>query len=146
MPLPPLTPAGDLPPGIHLATVTEVAQRFGVGNKAREIVMNRLVRIWTTAKSTGHLARLIVFGSFVTDKSEPNDVDVILLMDDDFIDSNQPTAVQLLFKHLDAEREFGATVFWTHRDACLGDEDGFLQLWQVTRTQTQQGIVEITGD
>ena len=126
--------------------MTEVAECFGGGNKAREIVMNRLARIWATAKSTGHLARLIVFGSFVTDKPEPNDVDVVMMMDNDFDDNNQPAAVQLLFRHLDAEREFGATVFWSHRDACQGDEDGFLQLWQVTRSQVQQGIVEIMGD
>jgi hypothetical protein len=31
---------------------------------------------------TGKVARFVVFGSFVTAKDEPNDVDVILLVED----------------------------------------------------------------
>jgi len=30
------------------------------------------------------LARFAVFGSFVTDKAEPNDVDIVLIMEDAF--------------------------------------------------------------
>jgi len=36
------------------------------------------------AAATGHLARFVVFGSFVTDKAAANDVDVFLIMDDAF--------------------------------------------------------------
>lgn len=41
----------------------------------------RLERIYTLVRATGHLARFIIFGSFVTAKAEPNDVDIFLLMD-----------------------------------------------------------------
>jgi hypothetical protein len=47
-------------------------------------VARRLARIHSLVEGTGHLARFIIFGSFITAKSEPNDVDIFLLMDDSF--------------------------------------------------------------
>ena len=44
----------------------------------------RLEHIYALAKASGHLARFIVFGSFVTAKPAPNDVDIFLLMEDRF--------------------------------------------------------------
>lgn len=40
--------------------------------------------MYALAKASGHLARFIVFGSFVTAKPAPNDVDIFLLMSDSF--------------------------------------------------------------
>jgi hypothetical protein len=40
--------------------------------------------IHATAKATGKLERFVIFGSYITDKVEPNDVDVVLVMADDF--------------------------------------------------------------
>ena len=79
MPLPPFTAHGDLPPGIHRATLTEVLECFGSGSPQRMLVGLRLERIYNVARATGHLARRVVFGSFVTAKPIPNDVDVFLL-------------------------------------------------------------------
>jgi len=39
---------------------------------------------YATLWASGHLARFIVFGSFVTAKPAPNDVDIFLLMEDSF--------------------------------------------------------------
>ena len=62
---------GDLPVGIHQATLAEVSQHFGTGSLRREMVARRLDRIYRFARSTGQLARFVVFGSFVTAKREP---------------------------------------------------------------------------
>ena len=80
MPLPPFTAHGDLPPGIHRATLAEVLERFGSGSPQRMLVGLRLERLYNVAWATGHLARGAVFGSFVTAKPFPNDVDVFHLM------------------------------------------------------------------
>ncbi len=84
MPLPPFTASGDLPPGVHRATLSEVLERFGSGSPQRKMIGLRLERIWNVARATGHLARCVVFGSFVASKLAPNDVDVFLLMEDTF--------------------------------------------------------------
>ena len=79
MPLPSITESGDLPPGVHLATLAEVVGRFGTASNRRKLLALRLRRIHEIAMRTGHLARFVVFGSFITSKFEPNDVDVFMI-------------------------------------------------------------------
>jgi hypothetical protein len=74
---------GDLPLGVHSATLAEVVDCFAKTPR-RAVAARRLERIYKLALSTGHLGRVIVFGSFITAKTEPNDVDIFLLMDDSF--------------------------------------------------------------
>ena len=79
MPLPVFDTRGDLPIGVHLATLAEVLDRFGHGTAQRELVTIRLVRVYELAQRTGKLLRFVIFGSYVTTKPEPNDVDIILV-------------------------------------------------------------------
>jgi len=80
----PLTDEGELPAGVHLASLSEVRARFGLGSARRKTLILRLERIHRVARATGHLARFVVFGSFVTGKPEPQDVDLFLVMADAF--------------------------------------------------------------
>ena len=95
------------------------------------------------AWATGHLARWVVFGSFVTAKSLPNDVDVFLLMENTFDMAQLTGEAQLLFEHAAAQTRFGASVFWLRRLAVLDDEQTTLSHWQITREGYPRGIIEI---
>jgi hypothetical protein len=106
MTLPNLTETGDLPVGIHTATLPEVIFRFGTGSRRRRALALRLERIHRIAHQTGHLLRFVVFGSFVTSKAEPNDVDVFMIMADNFDIGMQRGEVRLLFDHAAAQ------IFW----------------------------------
>ena len=75
------------------------------------------------------LARCVVFGSFVTAKLLPNDVDVFLLMEDTFDMSQLTGEARLLFEHAAAQTRFGASVFWLRRLAVLDDEQTTLSHW-----------------
>jgi hypothetical protein len=106
----------------------------------------RLERIHHLASTTGHVARFIVFGSFVTAKPEPNDVDVFLLMLDRF-DVNLVTGeARLLFDHAAAQAHFGASVFWLRRLAALDGEDAAVAYWGTKRDGDIRGIVEICSE
>jgi len=106
----------------------------------------RLERIHGIALETGHLARFIVFGSFVTDKPDPNDVDVFMIMDDNFDIGSLVGEGRLLFDHGTAQDHFGCSVFWVRRLAAMGGEEAAIKDWQIKRDGTQRGIVEITGE
>ena len=69
---------GYLPPGIHLATLAEVVERFGRGSDVREAQAESLAWLMPMCKSAG-IARCVLNGSFVTDVLKPNDVDCVLL-------------------------------------------------------------------
>ena len=76
--LPPFDEFGLLPPGIHLCTVSELAARFGSGSEERVVEMSELTEFIQAARAAGAL-RLLVNGSFVTNKMAPNVVDVVIL-------------------------------------------------------------------
>jgi hypothetical protein len=86
-------------------------RRFGKGSRQRIAVGQRLERIYRVAVATGQMARFVVFGSFVTAKREPADIDVFLLMEDTFDMGQLSGEARVLFDHASAQAHFGASVF-----------------------------------
>lgn len=142
MPLPELTDKGELPLGVHRASLRETLERFAVQWPQRIAVGERLERIYGVATSTGCLARFVVYGSLVTDKPDPNDVDVFLIMDDSFEGDELQDESALLFDHTAADAHFGASVFWVRRLATLGGEQAMVEYWQARRGGGKRGIIE----
>ena len=61
---------GDLPAGVHQSSLRELLAHFGRASLQRKLVARRLERIYAEVLATGHLARFVVFGSFVTRNAE----------------------------------------------------------------------------
>ena len=143
MPLPHLDGWGDLPAGLHRAKLDEVLIRFGLGSPQRRAVAYSLSNIYRTACETNRLERFIFFGSFVTAKAAPNDVDIVLVMRDDFVLGDCVEESRWLFDHDLAEKLFSASIFWIRPSLLLEPLDEFLSHWQVKRDGTRRGIVEV---
>ena len=103
----------------------------------------RLKRVYAIAQGTGHLARFVVFGSFVTDKPDPHDVDIVMLMEDSFDVADLAGEAAILFDHAAADSHFGCSVFWVRRLAALGGADDMIEGWQMKREGGYRGIVEV---
>jgi len=134
---------GDLPPGIHQATLAEVIERFGKDTPQRRVVTRRLEHIYAQVARTSYLARFIVFGSFVTTKPDPADVDIFLLMEDAFDASQLSSETALVFDHVAAQNYEGVSPFWIRRLAALEGEQATVEYWQFKRDGTKRGIVEV---
>jgi hypothetical protein len=145
MSLPAFNEYGDLPAGVHLATLANVLERFGQGSPQRALVAHRLQRLHRLATDTSHVARFIVYGSFVTTKASPNDVDIFLLMDDDFDLSQVQGESKIVFDHMACQDYEGASIFWIRRLAAFEGEEAAVAHWQDKRDGTQRGIVEVIG-
>ena len=95
--IPPFRADGYLPEGLHLASEAEVTFRFGsTGSRRRRLVL-RLRRWVELARQVG-AQRLLIDGSFVTAKEEPNDLDAVILLPNDFepqIEQGMPPALEL---------------------------------------------------
>jgi len=147
MPLPNLNHEGELPEGIHEATLSDVVAHFGGGTRQREIVTERLRRIYQLAKETGHLQQLLIFGSYITTKPKPNDIDVVIIFDDDFNMAVCSEEGKKLLNHQQAATEFGASVFWTRPSLLfLETLEEFIEGWQIKRDGTRRGIIEVKND
>ena len=137
---------GDLPVGIHEATLDDVLQHFGTGTVQRRLIGQRLERIYRLVSNTGQVARFVVFGSFVTAKPDPGDVDIFMLMEDSF-DSNQVGGeAAIIFDHLAVQNLEGASVFWIRQLAAIDGDQEALEHWQIKRDKTRRGIVEVISD
>jgi hypothetical protein len=146
MALPDFNSQGDLPEGLHQATLAEVLQRFGQGSEARREATAVLQRVHQLVSATGKVERFVVFGSYVTAEPEPRDVDVVLVMKDDFSLTACPEQTRVLFNHQRAEDEVGASIFWLCPSILLrGSLEEFLLGWGTKRDLTQRGIIEVTS-
>ena len=146
MPLPEFNHLGDLPEGVHKATFAEVLKRFGGGPSQRQLVTERFDRIYRLAQATGKLERFVIFGSFVTAKPDPNDIDLILVMNNDFRIADCDDRTRTLFDHIKAQELFGASIFSVRPEAVLLETvDEFIAYWQIKRDKTRRGIVEVIG-
>lgn len=134
---------GDLPIGIHQATLTETLQHFSTETLHREIIGQQLKRIYMLATSTGKVARFIVFGSFVTAKPVPGDVDIFLLMENSFDVTQVHGEAAFVFDVQKAQNALGASVFWTRKEGTIGSEQEIVEDWQIKRDNSRRGIVEV---
>ena len=87
---------------------------------------------------------MVIFGSFITAKPDPNDVDILLVMRDDFNWNVCTSEERKLFHHSQASAEFGASVFWVRPSMLILETlDEFVAHWQIKRGGAQRGIVEV---
>ena len=82
MPIPPLNAEGLLPAGIHEATLDDVRQRFGVFRQTdrRVQLFGRLEQLVASLRCSKLFVAVIVDGSFVTAKPQPEDIDLIVVL------------------------------------------------------------------
>jgi hypothetical protein len=135
---------GDLPVGVHRATIAEVIAHFGHGTAQRETVTALLEHIYELAWSTGCLQRFLIFGSYVTAEPHPHDVDVFLVMRGGFQPQDAQPEAQGLFRHGAAESEFGASIFWVNAGTSFADTEDLIVGWQTRRDLQRRGVVEVT--
>ena len=135
---------GDLPPGVHQATLVEVVERFGQDAPERVRVTERLQRVIALAQETGKLEQVFIWGSYFTDKPDPGDIDLFLIMSPDFELNDYTGEMRLVFDSEAAERELGTAVFWMTSSA--GSQTTvafFLEQFQSRRDGGRRGIVEV---
>jgi len=130
--IPALNDDGYLPPGIYAATLAEITVRFGRESELRRVQMESLRWLVERAWRAG-VQRVVVNGSFVTDKLEPNDVDCVLLIGPDFP------------RDAEAEAELLAGLPFVNME--LVDQEAFDQFTQKTfasdRDLIPKGMVEV---
>ena len=141
--LPQLNANGELPPGVHLADWQEFEVRF-CGSSARRIWLTSQLRtLLELAASSGKLRRAFIWGSFVTSKAAPRDLDVLLIMDDDFEVNDLTAPSRDVFDSVRAKLLFETDVFWAR--SSIGPEllDLWLETYQTSRSFHKRGIVEL---
>jgi hypothetical protein len=136
---------GYLPLGVHRATVEEILARFGAATPRRQMLAARLQELLTLARATGKLCRTFLWGSFVTEKPFPGDLDVFLLMQTGFDQefTALPSEQRTIFEHGRARLLFEADVFWATEAIGENELTAWLSVYQLSRDMVERGIVEV---
>ena len=103
----------------------------------------RLRALLELATASGKLRRAFIWGSFVTAKPAPRDLDILLIMDEDFEVAAVGAPAQAVFDSVRAKLLFESDVFWAR--ASIGHEllDLWLDTYQTSRSFRKRGIVEL---
>ena len=110
MPIPALQENGFLPPGLYLADLDEVWERFGCTSERRRMVFNRLQIFVDSARHVEAL-RMFIAGSYITAKTNPRDVDVVIWAGERFLEllelgDKQALSLELMFLTREPEEAF----------------------------------------
>ena len=141
MPIPTLQENGFLPPGLYLADLDEIWERFGRTSERRRMLFDRL-RMFVDAARHVEAVRMFVAGSYVTAKADPRDVDVVIWVGERFLEllelgDKQALDLELMFLTREPKEAFA--VF---------DEDGWnawLDFFSSVRYREEErkGVVEV---
>ena len=132
---------GYLPDGVHLASEAEITFRFGsAGARRRRLILR--VRRWIQLARSVKARRILIDGSFVTAKLNPNDVDAVILLPADFghqVDEGIEVALELDGMILTRRPE---EIFAAEDN---GDWDDWVEFFGRTREADgrRKGLVEI---
>jgi hypothetical protein len=132
---------GELPPGIHAATIEEVEVVFTTTPR-RRLLFDGLRRALQNLKAAG-VRRVFIDGSFVTTKAEPNDVDGCWEWTD-AVNLDLLDPVFLDFSHQRrAMRDIYGVDFFLATWMEAGSGLTFLEFFQRNRSDEPKGIVQI---
>jgi hypothetical protein len=101
----------------------------------------RLLALLELAAANGKLRRVFIWGSFVTGKPARKDLDILLIMDEDFEVDRIDAPAQAVFDSIRAKLLFESDVFWAR--SSIGSEllDLWLETYQTSRSFQKRGIV-----
>ena len=141
MPIPTLQENGFLPPGLYLADLEEIWERFGSTSERRQMLFSRL-RTFVELAIHVEALRMFVDGSYVTAKTNPEDVDVVIWVGEKFLElleKGDEKALNLELMFLTREPKEAFAVF---------DEDGWnawLDFFSSIRNREDEwkGLVEV---
>ena len=112
-----------------MADWQEFQSRFGVGTPRRLWLFGRFQALVELAASTGQLRRVFIWGSFVTIKPVPRDVDTLPIMDEDFEVERVPVPARVLFDSI-------------HSKLLAGHLSDFQKLWKTRYCRTGVAMIQ----
>ena len=145
--IPPFDHNGCLPEGIYDCAVEEVSKRFGSFQSSdwRARLWAKFTEFLREAKACGLIEAVLLDGSFVTAKPDPNDIDLILIVpgNHDFSADFQPSEYNVLSKR-QVSRRFGFDLLVARAES--EEYRRYVEFFQQVRLEPgrKKGILRIT--
>lgn len=134
--IPPFDVNGNLPSGIHLATLDEVKKRYAY-SPLRKHLFDGLVKLARSLRSSG-CKTLFVDGSYITNKVDPGDYDAV--WEPDGVDNTIDPLLRSGWNLKAIRQKYGGDVFCRMPD--ILDKD-HVEFFQSDRFGNAKGIIKM---
>ena len=124
-------------------TFAEISQQYGESTPRRQFLCSRLHTVIQLLAATRALRRLYLFGSFVTGKPAPRDLDCLAVMATGFTMATLSSPVLEVFQHDLCRLYYYTGVFWVTEAVGQEQIDAMLQVFSHDRHGLSQPIVEV---
>jgi hypothetical protein len=131
---------GNLPPGIHHATWTEIVTRYATSVRRREL-LDGLLDALRSLKGAG-CATACLDGSLVTSRNHPGDFDACWESDGVILSCLDPELLDFSHDRATQKARYGGEFFPSDWPAD-GDGTTYLDFFQRDRLKQQKGIIAL---
>jgi predicted nucleotidyltransferase len=128
---------------LQLISLDEFAKQYGVSTPRRQFLFNQARMVISLLRATGQVKRAFVFGSFVSEKPNPNDVDFFVAMAEGFTTSHLKGKIAEVFQNEVCRIRYGVDLFWVTEAIGESRIQDMLDVFSRDRQQRYNPIVEI---
>jgi predicted nucleotidyltransferase len=127
----------------EIAALDDLRIRFGASTPRRQFLFRQLEIVIDQLRVTGSLKQVYLFGSFVSGKASPNDVDLIVVMKAGFSTTQLGGKVLELFQHDLCRIRYHADLFWVTEAVGRASIEDLLEVFSRDREGRAQSVIEV---
>jgi len=127
----------------EIASLDDLRLRFGTSTPRRQFLFRQLDIIIDQLRATRKLKRVFLFGSFVSGKASPNDVDLLVVMNSGFSTAQLGGKILELFQHDVCRIRYHADLFWVTEAVGKARIDDLLEVFSRDRDGRAQSVIEV---
>jgi predicted nucleotidyltransferase len=127
----------------EIASLDDIRIRFGTSTPRRQFLFRQLEIIIDQLLVTRNVRQIYLFGSFVSGKASPNDVDLLVVMNAGFSTTQIGGKVLELFQHDVCRIRYHADLFWVTEAVGNAQIEDLLEVFSRDREGRTQSVVEV---
>ena len=127
----------------QLISLDEFTKQYGASTPRRQFLFKQARSVISLLRATGQAKRVFVFGSFVSKKPNPNDIDFFIVMAEGFTTSHLKGKIAEVFQNEVCRIRYGVDLFWVTEAIGESHIQDMLDVFSSDRLQQYNPIVEI---
>ena len=128
---------------VEIASLDDLRIRFGTSTPRRQFIFRQVEIIIGQLRVTRNLKQVYLFGSFVSGKASPNDVDLLVVMKAGFSTTQLSGKVLELFQHDVCRIRYQADLFWVTEVVGNARIEDLLEVFSRDREGRAQSVIEV---
>jgi predicted nucleotidyltransferase len=128
---------------VSTASIQEIETRFGTSTPRRQFLFQQLQSLINRLRAIGGVKQIFLFGSFVTGKPSPNDIDLCVVMNRTFSTANLRGQDLDIFQHDLCRIKLHADLFWVTESVGADRIKDLLDVFSRDREGQAQPIIEV---